>query len=117
MRRADPQAVLGIAEAELRRFLPVSADERVDYVYKHFEHGLCAYGPYHHRFIERLFDWERSVTGISLTGDYVRGASIESCFHAAFESVTRLTRRSEEAPSKLAGTPTHEVFRRKIACP
>ena len=114
---SDPQAVLDIAEAELRRFVPVRAEERVDYVYKHFKHGLCAYGPYHHRFIERLLDWERSVTGITLTGDYIRGASIEACFHAAFESVTRLTRRSEEAPRRLAGTPTPEAFRRKIACP
>ena len=114
---SDPEAVLSIAEAELRRFVPVSASERVDYVYKHFQHGLCAYGPYHHRFIERLFDWERSVTGITLTGDYIRGASIESCFHAAFESVSRLTRSREEAQSVLAETPTYQISRRKIACP
>ena len=90
---ADPAGVLGIAEAELRRFLPVSATERVDYVYKHFRHGLCAYGPFHHRFLQRLFDWESSVSGLALTGDYVRGASIEACFNAAFESVARLTTR------------------------
>jgi len=101
---ADPSSVLSIAEAELRRFLPVSAGERVDYVYKHFRHGLCAYGPFHHRFLQQLFDWESSVSGLVLTGDYVRGASIEACFNAAFESVARLTSRI--SASSLRGTPT-----------
>ena len=100
----DPSVVLGVAEAELRRFVPVNAAERVDYVYKHFRHGLCAYGPYHHRFLQQLFDWESSVSGLALTGDYVRGASIEACFNAAFESVARLTGRigksaAPEAPA------------------
>jgi len=89
----EPAGVLGVAEAELRRFLPVRASERVDYVYKHFQHGLCAYGPFHHRFIRQLHAWERAVSGVTLTGDYVRGASIEACFHAAFEGVARLTTR------------------------
>jgi oxygen-dependent protoporphyrinogen oxidase len=96
----EPAFVLGLAEAQLRRFLPVSASDRVDYVYKHFRHGLCAYGPYHHRFIQQLFDWESSVSGLTLTGDYVRGASIEACFHAAFEGVARLTRRISESNAR-----------------
>jgi oxygen-dependent protoporphyrinogen oxidase len=99
---ADPGAVLGIAEAELRRFLPVNASERVDYVYKHFRHGLCAYGPYHHRFLHKLLDWESGVSGITLTGDYVRGASIEACFQAAFDSVARLTSRIAESSARGA---------------
>lgn len=101
----DPGAVLSIAEMELRRFLPVSAAARVDYVYKHFRNGLCAYGPYHHDFIRQLFDWESSVSGLTVTGDYVRGASIEACFHAAFESVARLT-------SRINRTRAHLVNRR-----
>lgn len=99
--KTDPAFVLGLAEAQLRRFLPVSGGDRIDYVYKHFRHGLCAYSPFHHRLLQQLFDWEGSVSGLSLTGDYVRGASIEACFQAASESVARLTRRIGEGGARV----------------
>lgn len=97
---AEPAFVLRLAEAQLRRFLPVSERDRIAYVYKHFRHGLCAYGPYHHRLLQQLTAWEGSVSGLTLTGDYVRGASIEACFQAAFESVARLTRRISESSAR-----------------
>jgi len=87
---AEPAEVLRLAEGQLRRFVDVRESDRAGFVYQHFGHGLCAYGPYHHRFIERLLAWERGVPGLSVTGDYLRGASIEACFQSAFECVERL---------------------------
>lgn len=90
-----PADVVARAESELARVLKVQASERVDFVFRHFSHGLCAYGPYHHRFLQQLQAWESGVDGLILTGDYVRGASIEACFEAAREGVARLLARSK----------------------
>ena len=114
---SDPEAVLGIAEAQLCRFRPVHAGDRVEFVFKHFQRGLCAYGPYHHRALARLGEWERSVSGLALTGDYVRGASIESCFQSAFESVARLCRqeRLHALPETHAHQSCPDILQRRIA--
>jgi oxygen-dependent protoporphyrinogen oxidase len=101
---SEPSEVLERAERELGRFVKVRASERIGYVSKHFRHGLCAYGPYHHRFIGRCLEWERGVPGLVLTGDYLRGASIEACFQAAFDGVERLKRRAAESPRSV---PSH----------
>jgi oxygen-dependent protoporphyrinogen oxidase len=101
--RSDPERVLSRAEAELGRFVPIERSQRVDFVFKHFRHGLCAYGPYHHRFLERLTAWEGSVAGLFLAGDYVRGASIEACFQSSFECVERLLARAPEERTNDSG--------------
>jgi protoporphyrinogen/coproporphyrinogen III oxidase len=87
----------------------VRAADRIDYVHRHFEHGLCAYGPYHHRFLQELVAWERGVEGLLLTGDYVRGASIEACFEAAFEGVERWATRSAEAKTTSLENPLRRL--------
>jgi oxygen-dependent protoporphyrinogen oxidase len=110
---SDPEKVVRSAEDQLRRFVPVAPNERVDYVFRHFRHGLCAYTPHHHRLIEALLGWESAVRGVSLTGDYVRGASIEACFESAFECVERLTLRMAESPS--AGVSQGARLRRDSA--
>jgi len=104
----DPEHALSTAESALNRYVSVSSHERVDFVYHHFDRGLCAYTPYHHRLLEHLRQWEAVHPGVSLTGDYVCGASIEACFQAGLRSADRVaktldrTARSEariQAPS------------------
>jgi oxygen-dependent protoporphyrinogen oxidase len=97
----DPAEALAVAEGELGRVVDVRPKERIDFVHRHFEHGLCAYGPYQHRFLRDLVAWERGVDGLTLTGDYLRGASIEACFEAAFEGVERLVARAVSRPIVL----------------
>jgi oxygen-dependent protoporphyrinogen oxidase len=83
----DPSEVIDLAEKTLNRYVPVSKDLRQDFVYKHFTIGLCAYSPFHYRV---MADMEKELANISclgLTGDYVRGASLEACFRAAKENV------------------------------
>ena len=101
----DADHALAIAESALTRYVPVTARERVDFVHHHFDRGLCAYTPYHHRLLERLRQWEAVHPGISLTGDYVCGASIEACFQAGLRSADRVaTALDQRAPFSLART-------------
>nr|VFJ98146.1 MAG: oxygen-dependent protoporphyrinogen oxidase [Candidatus Kentron sp. LFY] len=88
-----PEETLKRAEETLSRFFPVSARERIDYVYRHLPLGLCGYSPYHHRLLREIEAWETRVSGLALTGDYLRGASIESCFHAARECAERVAKK------------------------
>ena len=99
----DAEHALSIAENALNRYVPVTAHERVDFVHHHFDRGLCAYTPYHHRLLERLRQWEAVHSGISLTGDYVCGASIEACFRAGLRAADRVAAALER--------PAHSVAR------
>jgi len=92
----DAEHALSIAENTLNRYVPVAARERVDFVHHHFDRGLCAYTPYHHRLLERLRQWEALHPGVSLTGDYVCGASIEACFQAGLRSADRVATALDE---------------------
>lgn len=83
------ESAVAIGERYLRRYFP-STYVRKASVYRYFATGLCAYVPYHHRFLARLEAEIARYEGVTLTGDYVRGASIEACFRAAYESVSRL---------------------------
>ncbi len=89
----SPADVLGLAEQMLNRYVPVSAEDRRDFVYRRFERGLCAYAPFHHRLLDAMRRWEDSVGAVTLTGDYVCGASIEACFEAGRASAERAAQR------------------------
>jgi len=84
---SDPSEVIDLAEKALSRFVPVSKDLREDFVYKHFNIGLCAYTPFHHRVFTDIHKILAKIPCLGLTGDYVRGASLEACFRAAKEAV------------------------------
>jgi protoporphyrinogen/coproporphyrinogen III oxidase len=86
----DNEALLRAGEAALSKHLPFDARSRRRFVAKRFGRGLCAYTPYHGRFIERVHEELKNVAGLHITGDYVQGASIEACFRSAFACVERL---------------------------
>ncbi len=54
--------------------------------------GLCGQTWMHHRTLQALASSVAAVRGLALTGDYVRGNSLEACVVAAEESVARLVR-------------------------
>lgn len=83
----DPNQVVEYAEETLNQYVTVSKDWRTDFVYKHIPHGLCAYSRYHHKRLEQLKDCLGEYQGLGLSGDYLKGASLEACFRAAKESV------------------------------
>lgn len=90
---ADPEALLGLSEAALSKFVPVDAAWRRRFVAKRFNTGLCAYAPHHARLMQRVDDGLSRVSGLYLTGDYVQGASIEACFRSAQACTRRLAAR------------------------
>lgn len=77
-------------EHELARYLPVPKP-RSNVVAACWERGLCAYGPDHDARLSRIRAEAAQVPGLTLTGDYVRGASIEACFRAARDATATLT--------------------------
>lgn len=84
---SDPTEVIDLAETALNRYVPVSKDLREDFVYKHFKIGLCAYTPFHHNVFSHIQRTLAEIPCLGLTGDYVRGASLEACFRAAKKTV------------------------------
>jgi len=81
--RTDTEALLDLAEERLNRYVPVSRNDREAFVGQRFEHGLCAYTDHIGRFRSGVQQELRALPGVYLAGDYLRGASIEACFHSA----------------------------------
>lgn len=79
-----------LAEKELGAHLDLSTPRRTSQVSAHWEHGLCAYSPFHARTLAEIDAAVGELPGLVLTGDYVRGASIEACFRGAHERTGRL---------------------------
>ena len=57
-----------------------------------WEAGYCAYSRHHASRLDRVDTALTDLPGLTLTGDWLRGASIEACFRAARERVAAATR-------------------------
>jgi oxygen-dependent protoporphyrinogen oxidase len=79
----DMEALLRVGEEKLNRHIPVDRRDRLRFVGRHFELGLCAYTPHYRHFATALQAELRALPGLYLSGDYLSGASIEACFRAA----------------------------------
>ena len=79
------EALLADAEGRLGRFFPVSSADREDFVSRRWTHALCAYSRGHADRVARIQALAGGVRGLYLTGDYVRGGTIEGCFRAGRE--------------------------------
>lgn len=105
----DPLRVIDQAEKELGRYVPVSAKDRVDFVYRRFSRGLCSYTPYHHRLLGEIKAFQERNPLVGLSGDYVFGASIESCFRAGQVCAESLIENlSRHSPTPRGEKPTPE---------
>ena len=85
----SPECFIELGETTLNRYIPVKANERRAFVSRLFDPGLCAYGPYHARILDAIDHASRSICNLFITGDYIRGASIEACMQASKATVTR----------------------------
>lgn len=85
----SPEDLIEKAEKALNAHIPISKDLRGQYVYSHFKLGLCAFSPFHHRLLAAISKEIEKTRGLALTGDYMRGASIEACFKSSLEAVER----------------------------
>ncbi|MBF0585551.1 FAD-dependent oxidoreductase [Prosthecochloris sp. N3] len=85
------ERMIALAEEAIEPYFSVSAGSRESSVYRRFSPGLCAYSAYHYSLLEALDRYLGTWRGVSVTGDFRRGASIEACCRAAEESVESLT--------------------------
>ncbi len=86
----DPERLAAIAEATLGAHATVAGNGRRALLAKRFVAGLCAYHPDQASLLGHLASRREAIPGLSLTGDYLRGCSIEGCFAAAEEAVAGL---------------------------
>jgi oxygen-dependent protoporphyrinogen oxidase len=113
---AGADALLTDAESLLGGTLGRPLAERVAFVSRLFDPGLCAYAPHHGALVEALTAGVRALPGLALTGDYVRGASIEACFRASRGAVDQLL-ATAPATSRSAGPPARRPLRIPAAPP
>lgn len=92
MINADTSAedALMLAESRLAPHFNISDNSCDTYTYRYMRNGLCAYSAHHGERLDRMIELTPLHGGISLTGDYWRGASIEACFHASDDVLNRL---------------------------
>jgi len=95
----DPEQLVGIAEAALAPHADVLGNPRRAMTAHRFLPGLCAYHHDQAGFLERLRSAEAAMAGVHLTGDYLRGCSIEACFAAAEQTVAAIQPQGERAPA------------------
>ncbi len=101
----DAEALLEAGERSLRTCVPVEGAWRRRFVAKRFSPGLCAYTPRHGGFLDVVSEQLGSLAGLHLTGDYIRGASIEGCFRSARACVQRLAGTAAGELSESAQPP------------
>jgi len=89
----DSEALLRMGEKTLSKHIPLDSCRRRRFVARGFRQGLCAYTPYHGKFIECVDQELDKVAGLHVTGDYMQGASIEACFRSASACVDRIVRK------------------------
>ncbi|MET9413989.1 FAD-dependent oxidoreductase [Streptomyces klenkii] len=90
-----------LAEKELGAHVDLSAPRRTAAVSAHWEHGLCAYSAFHSTTLRALAELAADLPGLALTGDYVRGASVEACFRGAYACTDDLVRTLMPGPRPL----------------
>ncbi len=86
----DAEQLATIAEAALAPHANVSGNPRRAMIAHRFLPGLCAYHEDQADFLERIGSIGAEMPGLHLTGDYLRGCSIEACFASAEETVAAI---------------------------
>lgn len=86
----DAEMLARIAEAALAPFAAVAGNRRRALLARRMSPGLCAYHPDQANFLRTIADPATALPGLTLTGDYLRGCSIEACFAAAEEAVAAI---------------------------
>ena len=79
---AIPEELIRLAEQDLNKHIPVNASDRVRYVAKYHPVGLCSYTNNYPQFAADVQTNLSQFPGLFLTGDYMKGASLEACFQA-----------------------------------
>ncbi|MFA1550231.1 FAD-dependent oxidoreductase [Actinomadura chokoriensis] len=73
-------------EEMLRPHLELAGATRVRRLVRSWEAAYCGYVPFHGEFLARLDAELAAVPGLTLAGDYRRGASLEACFRSGLDA-------------------------------
>jgi protoporphyrinogen/coproporphyrinogen III oxidase len=79
----DPERLAALAESRLAPHATLAENPRRALLARRLSPGLCAYHPDQAAFLRELSAAAPQLAGLTLTGDYLRGCSIEACFAAA----------------------------------
>jgi protoporphyrinogen/coproporphyrinogen III oxidase len=91
-REPDPELLAALAESRLAPHAHVAGNPRRALLARRLSPGLCAYHSDQASFLQELSTAAPALAGLTLTGDYLRGCSIEACFAAAEEAVAGIAR-------------------------
>jgi len=94
LNQATSEQLLEVGEAALANHAPLDHRWRRRFEARSFCPGLCAYAPHHGRCLDNIVSELKNIPGLYLSGDYLRGASIEACFRAASDCVAGLAQAS-----------------------
>lgn len=95
----DPDKLLAEAESFLTRHAGLDSGWRVRSSARAFDPGLCAYCRDHAGFLGEVKTKLDALPGLSLAGDYMRGASLEACTRSGIDAALSLR------PQALARAP------------
>ncbi len=106
-REPDPELLAELAERTLAPFASVEGNRHRALTARRISPGLCAYHQDQASFLERVGAAVAGLPGLALTGDYLRGCSIEACFAAAEHAVAAIeppadrSDRAIESPARV----------------
>jgi oxygen-dependent protoporphyrinogen oxidase len=83
----DPERLAALAEKTLDPLANLAGNPRRALVARRFDSGLCAYHPDQAALLDQLARNDELPPGLTLTGDYLLGCSLEGCFAASEEAV------------------------------
>jgi len=85
---SNPSAkdLLNDAEKQIEPYLNIEGNRLIDLRYRKWDHGLCAYTLNQMDFLNKIKNHLSNHSGLYITGDYLKGVSIENCFRAARET-------------------------------
>lgn len=102
--------LLRMAEAIAAPYFNIANNDLRRFKVKYWPSGLCGYTLAEAKFQSNLSQELSLHPGLYLTGDYMKGASIENCFRAAKESVNSLLKQTaQHLPSK-----THPMIIKEV---
>ncbi len=81
---------VGETEERLVRYLGASRAQRVHTGGRSWSAAYCAYVPFHGEFLREVSQAVDEVPGLELAGDYLMGASLESCCRTGRSAADRL---------------------------
>ena len=99
----DGDRLIAMAEETVSAHANVTGNPRRELLARKFTPGLCGYHPDQADFLTRLASAVDQLEGLVLTGDYLRGCSIEACFASAEQAIAGARAPNAHRPRERVG--------------